>query len=224
MLHMKEMDFFVTQTWYKYPKRRLYTWKAPRDRNRKQWHYTLLKHRLRNTVKVVHTLVIDRKRKMLYKERSVQSNVKLQTFKCSGNIYRNECQTGNTMRGFIVKHERKAKKQCFTQEMISKMDERRKQKNVDNEEERRILLGNGLKSARGKRKKEYLESICDEIREFLKMGRYVLIYMKTKQIGWKEKALKNKLTMSLERSVQIQKRKSNSVCNCNNVRKNFGNR
>jgi hypothetical protein len=35
-------------------------------------------------------------------------------------------------------------------------------------------------------KKEYLESISDEIIEFQRTGRYDLMYMKTKELGWKE--------------------------------------
>jgi hypothetical protein len=35
-------------------------------------------------------------------------------------------------------------------------------------------------------KKEYLESICDDIIEFQRTGRYDLMYMKTKELGWKE--------------------------------------
>jgi hypothetical protein len=34
--------------------------------------------------------------------------------------------------------------------------------------------------------KEYLESICDEIIKFQRTGRYDLMYMKTKELGWKE--------------------------------------
>jgi hypothetical protein len=37
-----------------------------------------------------------------------------------------------------------------------------------------------------KAKKEYLESICDEIIEFQRTGRYDLMYIKTKELGWKE--------------------------------------
>jgi hypothetical protein len=43
-----------------------------------------------------------------------------------------------------------------------------------------------LKRATDKAKKEYLESICDEIIEFQRIGRYVLTYMKKKELGWKE--------------------------------------
>jgi hypothetical protein len=35
-------------------------------------------------------------------------------------------------------------------------------------------------------KKEYLESVCDDITEFQRTGRYDLMYMKTKEPGWKE--------------------------------------
>jgi hypothetical protein len=43
-----------------------------------------------------------------------------------------------------------------------------------------------LKRATDNAKKEYLESICDEIIEFQRTGRYNLMYMKTKELGWKE--------------------------------------
>ena len=72
--------------------------------------------------------------------------------------------------------------------MISKMDERRKWKNVNNEEGRRNYrrLRNELKIATEKTKKEYLENTCKEILEFYRTGRYDLVYMKTKEQGWKE--------------------------------------
>jgi len=34
----------VTNTWFRKPKRRLYTWKAPGDRSRHQLDYILVKH------------------------------------------------------------------------------------------------------------------------------------------------------------------------------------
>ena len=41
----------VTNTCFKKPKRRLYTWKASGDWSRHQFDYILMKHRLRNSVK-----------------------------------------------------------------------------------------------------------------------------------------------------------------------------
>ena len=72
--------------------------------------------------------------------------------------------------------------------MISKMDERRKWKNVNTEEGRKNYrrLRNKLKRATENDKKEYLENICNEIMEFQRTGRYDLMYMKTKEVGWKE--------------------------------------
>jgi hypothetical protein len=47
---------FVTNTWFKKPKRRRYTWKAPGDWSRHQLDYILVKQRFRNSVKDVQTL------------------------------------------------------------------------------------------------------------------------------------------------------------------------
>ena len=83
---------------------------------------------------------------------------------------------------------KRARKQWITQEMISKMDERRKWKNVNTEKGGRNYrrLRNELIRATEKAENEYLEYICKEIMEFHITGRYDLMYMKTKELGWKE--------------------------------------
>jgi hypothetical protein len=43
-----------------------------------------------------------------------------------------------------------------------------------------------LKRATDNDKKEYLESVCDEIIGFQRPERYDVMYMKTKELGWKE--------------------------------------
>ena len=43
-----------------------------------------------------------------------------------------------------------------------------------------------MKRATDNAKKEYLENICNEIMEFQRTGRYDLMYMKTKELDWKE--------------------------------------
>ena len=88
----------------------------------------------------------------------------------------------------VGKVEKRARKPWYTQEMISKMDERRKGKNVNTEEGRRNYRGlrNELKRATQNAKKEYLENTCKEIMEFHRIGRYDLMYMKKKELGWKE--------------------------------------
>ena len=48
-------------------------------------------------------------------------------------------------------------------------------------------LRNKLNKAADEAKKEYLETtICDKITEFQRTGHYDLMYMKAKELGWKE--------------------------------------
>jgi endonuclease/exonuclease/phosphatase family metal-dependent hydrolase len=47
--------FVITNTWFKKPKRRLYTGKAPADQHRHQLDYILVKQRYKNSVKDVQT-------------------------------------------------------------------------------------------------------------------------------------------------------------------------
>ena len=66
--------------------------------------------------------------------------------------------------------------------MISKMDERRKWKNVYTDEGRRNYrrLSNELKRTTEKARKEYLDNACTEIMAFHRRGRNDLMHMKTK--------------------------------------------
>ena len=43
-----------------------------------------------------------------------------------------------------------------------------------------------MKRATDNAKKEYFEKICNEIMEFQRTGNYDFMYMKTKELGWKE--------------------------------------
>ena len=99
-----------------------------------------------------------------------------------------ECENGNTevqwnnikecmqdtISDLVGKVEKRARKQWITQEMICKMGERRKWKNVNNEEGRRnyTRLRNELKRVTETAKKEYLGNICNEIIVFQRTGRY----------------------------------------------------
>jgi len=90
--------------------------------------------------------------------------------------------------GLVGKVEKRARKPWITQEMISKMDERRKWKNVNTEAGRRnyTRLRNEFKRATEKAKKEYLENTSKEITEFHRTSRYDLMYVKTKELEWKD--------------------------------------
>jgi len=96
-----------------------------------------------------------------------------------------ECML-DTISDLVGKVEKRARKPWITQEMITKMGERKKWKNINNEEGRRNYrrLRNELKRSTEMAKKEYLENICNEIMEFQRKGHYDLMYMKTKELGW----------------------------------------
>jgi len=118
---------------------------------------------------------------------------KLSAIGCdSGNV---EVQWNNirecvldTISDLVGKVEKRARKPWIKQEMISKMDERKKWKNVNTEESRKNYrrLRNESKRGTDNAKNEYLENICNEIMEFQRTGRYGLMYMKTKGLGCKE--------------------------------------
>ena len=73
----------------------------------------------------------------------------------------------DTISDLVGKVEKRARKLWITQEMICKIDERRKWKNVKTEEDRRNYgrLRNELKRATEKTKKEYLEQILMRLRK-----------------------------------------------------------
>jgi DNA primase catalytic subunit len=71
----------------------------------------------------------------------------------------------DTVSEYVGKVEKRARNPWITQEIISKIDERRKWKRVNNE----------LRRATDKTKLENLESKCDEITELQRTGRYDLM-------------------------------------------------
>jgi len=98
-----------------------------------------------------------------------------------------ECML-DTINDLVGKVKKRIRKPWITQEVISKTDERRKWKNVNNEDRRRNYrrLRDELKGPQKRPKKEYLEIISNEIIEFQRTGRNDLMYMKTKELGWNE--------------------------------------
>jgi hypothetical protein len=89
---------------------------------------------------------------------------------------------------------RRASKPWITQEMIIKMDQRRKWKNIYYEEKRKNYrrVRNEKKKATEKTKQEHRESVFEESREFQRTERYGLKNMKTKEdeVDEEEKAIK----------------------------------
>jgi len=78
----------------------------------------------------------------------------------------------DTISDLAGKVEKRARKQWITQEMISKMDERRKWKNVNTEGGRKIYrrLRNELKRPTDNAKKEYLENVLTRLWNFKEQG------------------------------------------------------
>ncbi|PNF35720.1 hypothetical protein B7P43_G16162 [Cryptotermes secundus] len=196
--YIEGIDHYVTNTWFKKPKRRIYTWKAPGGWRRHQLDYILVKHRFRNSVKDVktlpgaaidsdHNLLVAKFRTRLKKtirfqkrrprwdleklyaqRRSVQETLEEKLGAIEGESGNAEVQWNNikecmldTISDLVGKVEKIARKPWVTQEMMSKMEERRKWKNVNNEEGRRKYrrLRNELKRTMDKARKEYLEKI-----------------------------------------------------------------
>jgi len=91
----------------------------------------------------------------------------------------------DTISDLVGKVKKRGTKPQITQEMISKMDERRKRKNVNTDEgwKNYRRLRNELKRATDNAKKEYIENICNEIMEFQRAGNYDLRHMNTKELG-----------------------------------------
>ena len=85
---------------------------------------------------------------------------------------------------------RTARKPWITQEMVDSMEERRKWKNVNNEEGRKMYkkFNNMLRRETDKAKQKWLEQQCEEIEELDKRGRSDLMYIRAKEMGKKYKA------------------------------------
>ena len=86
------------------------------------------------------------------------------------------------------------KKPWITQEMIEKMDERRKWKTVNTEEGRKMYrkLNNLLRRETDKAKDKWLDEQCKEIEQLDKRGRSDLMYKKAKEVGKKYKRSKGR--------------------------------
>jgi type I site-specific restriction endonuclease len=113
--------------------------------------------------------------KLYTQKQRVQDSLegKLDAIGCdSGNV---EVQWNNikecvldTLSDLVGKVEKRARKPWIIHEIITKMDERKKWKNVNIEAGRKNSrrLRNELKRATDNAKKEYLENMCNEIMEF----------------------------------------------------------
>jgi hypothetical protein len=97
------------------------------------------------------------------------------------------------MSDWVGKVDRKARKPYITEEIINKMDERRKWKNVNNEGGRNTYqkTEEQIERSTDKVTMEYSLSPCEKIVEFQRIGRYDLMYTKTKELGKKNNGIQN---------------------------------
>ena len=81
------------------------------------------------------------------------------------------------------------KKPWITQAIFDRMEERRKWKNVNNEEGKRMYrhLNNHLRRETDKAREKWLDAQCTEIEKYDKAGRSDLMYAKAKELGKKYK-------------------------------------
>ena len=109
-----------------------------------------------------------------------------------GHIKSTIVTSAETHLGYVKKSS--PKKPWITQEMINKMDERRKWKTDNSEEGQRMYkkLNNLLRRETDKAKQKWLKEQCEEIEELDKRGRSDLMYAKAKEMGKKYK--KNRST------------------------------
>ena len=89
----------------------------------------------------------------------------------------------NTLENKVGRMERPIKKPWITNEMVRKMEERRTWKNKN--EIKYKALNNALRRETDEAKKKYIESVCDEIMELQRRGRYDLMYQKARSLEWK---------------------------------------
>jgi hypothetical protein len=114
------------------------------------------------------------------------------------------------MRGLVEQVDRRGKKPWITQEVIVKIYERRQWNNVTKEVERKDYrrLRNKLKRGIGKAKKEYLESMSNEITEFQRTGRCYLMYIRTKELSWEKNLwIQNPDTEDSQRKITVDRDK-----------------
>jgi len=220
-------NLVITNTWFKQPYRRRYTWKQPGDRARYQIDYILVKQRYRNGVKCAKSLpgadcnsdhnmvkirmAVKMKRvRIARKQRkwdllNLKKNVKEYRDYIEQRIKRNDGEDIEKRWGDIktvvneaakkvvgYKKNVSAKKPWVTQEMLDKMEKRRRYKNVNTENGRQMYrrLNNELRRETERAREIWWERECTEVEELDKRGRSDIVYAKIKKLSGNRKQLR----------------------------------
>jgi type I site-specific restriction-modification system R (restriction) subunit len=92
----------------------------------------------------------------------------------------------DTISDLVRKVQKRARKPWITQEMLNKVT-KEMEECIQQRRKNHRRLTNELKTTTHKSKKEYLKSICYDIMEFQRTGRYDLMYMKSQTLRLKRK-------------------------------------
>lgn len=221
----KEYGFWISNTWFKQHKRRLYTWKGPGDRIRCQIDYIMINQRFKNSIKIAKTYPgadMDTDHNLLAAEvRTRLKHVKKKSVAKKWNInklrteeaeaFTNEVE--DTMRKEAPKDDVKkewncvknmilnslennvgikkktTRKEWITQEMIEKMEERRKWKCATSENGRKIYkkLNNELRRETDKAREIWMQEQCEKIEELEKYSKTEEMYRMVKSLTTKKR-------------------------------------
>ena len=103
------------------------------------------------------------------------------------------------------KESKNVKKRFVTGKMLDKLEGRRKWKNINTEEAKRIYrkVNNELRRETNKAKEEWMKQKCEEIEELERKWRYDLTYREVKSLDYGKKSRKAILVIEDENSEEI---------------------
>uniref|UniRef100_A0A8D8U6H3 Craniofacial development protein 2 n=1 Tax=Cacopsylla melanoneura TaxID=428564 RepID=A0A8D8U6H3_9HEMI len=220
----KQYGLWISNTWFKQHKRRLYTWKSPGDRMRYQIDYIMINERFKNSIMKAKTYpgadmdtdhnllaaVVRTKMKHVKQKSSTRkwNTDKLRTE--DAEPYRNEIEETmknnapkddvkeewksvkdvilNSLEKNIGRKARPTKKDWITQEMLEKMEERRKWKCDSSENGRRQYrkLNNELRRETDKAREIWMEEQCEKIEELERYSKIEEMYRVVKNLTTKK--------------------------------------
>ncbi|XP_008484663.1 craniofacial development protein 2-like, partial [Diaphorina citri] len=220
----KQFGFWISNTWFKQHKRRLYTWKSPGDRMRFQIDYILINQRFKNSVKKaktypgadvdtdhnllaaeVRTKLKHMKRRPTPKkwntdklktddakpyteevEKSLVNQNRSDDIKEEWDLMKNTIL--NSLENHVGRSVQRSRKEWITQDILDKMEERRKWKNDGTEHGRNQYkkLNNELRRETDKAREKWMEEQCEKIEELERYSKTEEMYRVVKNLTKKK--------------------------------------
>ncbi|KAI5717433.1 hypothetical protein M8J77_005795 [Diaphorina citri] len=220
----KQFGFWISNTWFKQHKRRLYTWKSPGDRMRFQIDYILINQRFKNSVKKAktypgadvdtdHNLLAAEVRTKLKHMKRRPTPKKWNTDKLKtddAKPYTEEVEKSlvnqnrsddikeewdlmkniilNSLENHVGRSVQRSRKEWITQDILDKMEERRKWKNDGTEHGRNQYkkLNNKLRRETDKAREKWMEEQCEKIEELERYSKTEEMYRVVKNLTKKK--------------------------------------